>query len=187
MTRTETVFRLLDDMNCGAALLDDAGCVLSLNTSAERILAKHAMQDDNIHSRNWSARALRRLFGKAFSAANIAIANGHQSGAARPLIGYRMPLDETADPQVRAMMVLVDLDESPRPSIVALRRSFGLTRAEATLAAQLGMGKSMQEIARAQKITIDTARAHLKTVLAKTRTHRQAELVALVNRLTPLP
>jgi DNA-binding CsgD family transcriptional regulator len=188
MTRTETVFRLLDEMNCGAALLDDAGCVLLINACAERILAKHATQDTETPPCNWSTNALRRLFGKAFVDTDIAIANGSRCGEARPLVGYRMLLDGATDrSRDHAIMVLLDLNERPAPSIAALRRTFGLTRAEAMLTAQLGMGKSLQEIALAQKVTMDTVRAQLRTVLAKTRTHRQAELVALVSRLTPLP
>jgi len=97
-----------------------------------------------------------------------------------------MPLVEPPD-QTHAIILLIDLDDLPKPSITALRRAFGLTAAEARLAAQLGVGRSLQQIAHAQKVTIDTTRAHLRTVLAKTRTHRQAELVALVNRLMPLP
>jgi DNA-binding CsgD family transcriptional regulator len=189
MTRTEAALWVLDEMKCGALLLDDAGTVMAVNACAERTLARYATENAKTRSRNWSARTLRRMFGKAFATAEvcIAIANDVRSAHARPLVAYRVPLGESADRRARTILVLVDLAERSQPSIDSLRCTFGLTLAEARLAAQLGMGKSLQEIAAAQKVSIDTVRAQLKTALAKTHTHRQAELVALVNRLTPLP
>ena len=45
MTRVETILWLFDEMNCGAALLDDAGAVFALNACAERILERQLKQD----------------------------------------------------------------------------------------------------------------------------------------------
>jgi DNA-binding CsgD family transcriptional regulator len=84
-------------------------------------------------------------------------------------------------------VILVDLGERPRPSIQTLRQAFGLTGAEAQIAARLAFGESLRRIADDHKVSIVTTRAQLKAVFAKTGTHRQAELVALVNRLAPLP
>lgn len=57
---------------------------------------------------------------------------------------------------------------------------FGLTRTEAAVAAALGRGRSLEEIAAGMGIGLGTVRSHLKHILAKTGTHRQAEAVALL-------
>ena len=56
----------------------------------------------------------------------------------------------------------------------------GLTPAEAGLAQALAAGQSLHEYADAAHVTCETARWRLKQVLAKTDTHRQAELVRLL-------
>ena len=69
----------------------------------------------------------------------------------------------------------------------ALAILFGLTPAEAQLAAALGAGASVAEHAATRGITIGTARIQLKQVLAKTGTGRQSELVRrLCNSLAGL-
>lgn len=55
---------------------------------------------------------------------------------------------------------------------------YGLTRAEARLAAKLADGMSLEDAADALSVSINTARSHLKTVFQKTGVRRQAELVA---------
>ena len=58
-----------------------------------------------------------------------------------------------------------------------LTRLYGLTPAEARLAAALVAGQSLADFAAGRKITDNTARWTLKQVFAKTDTRRQAELV----------
>jgi DNA-binding CsgD family transcriptional regulator len=61
---------------------------------------------------------------------------------------------------------------------------FGLTSAEASVASALATGKSIEKIAASSAVSRNTVRTHLKNVLAKTGTSRQAELVALLHRTT---
>ena len=65
---------------------------------------------------------------------------------------------------------------------LALQGLFGLTPAEASIAGMLANGKSTNDVAVRQGITLNTARVHVKRILAKTGTSRQAELVALIFR-----
>jgi DNA-binding CsgD family transcriptional regulator len=190
MVCTETILWLLDEMRCGAAMLDGLGSVLAVNTSAERILKTHRMHGghSSLTTDDAVAKMLQGLLGKDLtrSVTGIATADGAGPASTRPLVLHKRPLDGLTDKGARAMLVLVDLNERPRPNINILRHTFGLTLAEARLAAQLATGRSLREIAGQQKVTIETIRAQLKSVLAKTHTHRQAELVALANRLTQL-
>jgi DNA-binding CsgD family transcriptional regulator len=66
--------------------------------------------------------------------------------------------------------------------VARLRELFGLTRTEASVAAALGRGASLENIAANMGIGLATVRSHLKRILAKTGTHRQAETAALLAR-----
>lgn len=57
---------------------------------------------------------------------------------------------------------------------------FAMTPAEARLAACIGTGVSLEAAADSLSVSKETARSQLKQVFAKTDTHRQAELVALL-------
>lgn len=63
------------------------------------------------------------------------------------------------------------------------REQFRLTGREAELAAQLASGRGIADAAAALGMSVSTARQHVKSIFAKTGTHRQAELVALLARL----
>jgi len=65
-----------------------------------------------------------------------------------------------------------------RPGLIA--QAFGLTPAEARLVALLAGGVSVTDAADRLGIVRETARNQLKSVFAKTGTHRQPELVSLV-------
>lgn len=82
-----------------------------------------------------------------------------------------------------AQGVAVFVCDPARPGGVdhrALTRMYGLTRAEAAFTAMLLSGMSVQEVADAQFISLNTARTHLKRILLKTETGRQAELMRLL-------
>ena len=78
-----------------------------------------------------------------------------------------------ADPEARA---------ETAPSAV-LRETFGLTKAEAEIAARAANGEGVPALAAALSISQGTARLHLHRVFEKTGAHRQAELAAVMARL----
>ena len=61
-----------------------------------------------------------------------------------------------------------------------LAQAFALTPAEARLAAMLSEGHSLADFAARRGITTGTARIQLKSIMAKTGTSRQADLVRLI-------
>jgi DNA-binding CsgD family transcriptional regulator len=81
---------------------------------------------------------------------------------------------------VPAAILFVRDPEYATPQAAALRELFGLTPAEASLAAALARGQSLDRVATSQGITLHTARGYLKSVFAKTGTNRQSQLVALI-------
>jgi DNA-binding CsgD family transcriptional regulator len=85
----------------------------------------------------------------------------------------------------RAILLLTDLTTQPQPDVGLLRIAFGLTAAEARLAATLASGMGLKEAAASRGINRETARSQLKLIFAKTRTRRQTELIGLMARLRP--
>jgi DNA-binding CsgD family transcriptional regulator len=86
-----------------------------------------------------------------------------------------------AEPEV--LLLISDPAAGVHVRASRLRELFGLTTAEARLARAMARGTSLQGFATAAGISEGTARAQLKSVFAKTNTHRQAELVALLARV----
>jgi DNA-binding CsgD family transcriptional regulator len=106
-----------------------------------------------------------------------------------------MPVDRTLDGPPRDSLsaerkMLVVLRRRPSPSAIAtdkLQQRYSLTQTEARLALALREGGTLISIAEQLGMAYGTARAHLRAIFAKTGTHRQHELVALVVRLAAAP
>jgi DNA-binding CsgD family transcriptional regulator len=83
----------------------------------------------------------------------------------------------------RALLTLTTVEPKPGRKPALLARTFGLTPAEARLASIIAEGLNPERAAEELGISKVTARNQLKAIFAKTATHRQAELVALLSRL----
>jgi len=83
----------------------------------------------------------------------------------------------------RVLLVIQDLARKPLATRDDLQKAFGLSPAEARLAAQIAAGISIEKAAEILGIARETARNQLKSVFAKTDTHRQSELVALLSKI----
>jgi len=99
-----------------------------------------------------------------------------------PVIVRIWPLEGLSHPwqEVRALLTLNALGSRPGPTATILAKTFRLTPAEAKLACIIARGAPPHIAARELKISRATARNQLKSVFAKTDTHRQSELVALL-------
>jgi len=103
----------------------------------------------------------------------------------KPLTVMVTPLSEPAQPldialdlaRPEALLLISDPERAVQLPTDRLTHAFGLTAAEAKLAAALATGSSLTDYADTAKITIGTARWYLKQALAKTGAHRQSELV----------
>jgi DNA-binding CsgD family transcriptional regulator len=69
----------------------------------------------------------------------------------------------------------------PQDTIAAL---FGLTPSEARLLLALSEGQTLTQYANESHVTQNTARTHLKSIFAKTKTSKQSDLVRLMNGIT---
>ncbi|PUB11096.1 helix-turn-helix transcriptional regulator [Yoonia sediminilitoris] len=80
-------------------------------------------------------------------------------------------------------MISVREVSSPRNSRKSrMRRVYGLTTTEADFADLLACGKSVREASELLAISVWTGRSHLRSIFQKTDTHRQGELIALLNQ-----
>ncbi len=174
-----------------ALIVDKQGEVIRTNPRAERLLRG----DVRIVARRLAARdvnatavldsALSRLVRNPETPALLPPIALPREGRL-PLMAYPLRLSDLgANPfaAARAFIVLVDPEERRRPPESALRHVFGLTVAEARLAARLACGEPLEAIADDLNVAKETARFHLKRIFAKTGVRRQAELVALFARL----
>lgn len=72
------------------------------------------------------------------------------------------------------------------PAATILAGLFDLTPSEINLAVALAAGISLNEAAAANGITVKTGRTYLERIFAKTGTHSQSQLVALLKSAQPL-
>jgi DNA-binding CsgD family transcriptional regulator len=89
-------------------------------------------------------------------------------------------------PAPMALLLVADPEAKPKaPPPALLREAFGLTKAEATVAAHAAVGEGVPGLAASLAISEGTARLHLHRVFEKTGARRQAELAAVLARLAP--
>jgi DNA-binding CsgD family transcriptional regulator len=82
-----------------------------------------------------------------------------------------------------AVVVFVsDPERAPRTPPEHLAELYGLTPRESALVALLLDGCDLREAAGRLGVSMNTVRTHMRLVLEKTGTHRQAELVSLLLR-----
>lgn len=73
------------------------------------------------------------------------------------------------------------------PTAAVLGAAFGLTDGEIRVLGALIAGGALTAVARRLRVGHETVRSHLKSIFAKTGTHRQGDLLALVLTLSSLP
>ncbi|MFE3544823.1 helix-turn-helix transcriptional regulator [Nocardia sp. NPDC059177] len=123
---------------------------------------------------------IRQAAGPERSSGNIALP---RPSGGRPLIVRVTPLDgiSKGGPWERAVLLLVvDPEHDPQPEPTALHDLYGLTDAETMVAMGVLRGDGLPAVADQLSVSLFTARTHLQHIFAKTRTHRQAELVRLL-------
>jgi DNA-binding CsgD family transcriptional regulator len=87
-----------------------------------------------------------------------------------------------ADERASLALFIVDPEGSPEVEEQTLCELFGLTAAEARVASALAGGLTLAETSLELRISVTTARWHLRHVFAKTSTSRQPELVSVLLR-----
>ncbi|HQR04241.1 MAG: helix-turn-helix transcriptional regulator [Proteobacteria bacterium] len=174
-------------------VINESGRVILHNMLAERVVA----EADGLCLKNGRVCATDPAADVLLDRAIRDLALSMRRGEMVP--GHKLLLDRGTGRQWRALLrpavqgVAIGEDSSLAMSLLLrdaqargsigegpLMELFGLTRAEARLAARLASGLGLKEAAAAIGISHHTARAQLSAVFAKTDTHRQSQLVSLV-------
>ena len=90
------------------------------------------------------------------------------------------------DWQTPLALVLVIEANKNLSAMQMLGALYDLSPAELRVASALVSGKSPEEYALMAGVTMNTVRSQIKSLYSKTDTHRQLELVALLNKVPPL-
>jgi DNA-binding CsgD family transcriptional regulator len=90
--------------------------------------------------------------------------------------------NQLAEQHPSAVVFFFDPDISVTLNRDILDSYYGLTSTECDVAELLVQGNELKEIARHNRVTLNTVRNQLKSIFSKTNTSRQAELVSLLLR-----
>ncbi|MFN7102511.1 MAG: helix-turn-helix transcriptional regulator [Pseudorhizobium sp.] len=178
-----------DQIGKAVVAIDAAGRFIHANTAAQRLLgASVHIAGGKLSFRDRQAAAeydrvidrLRALpKGKTLCAPPIVARREN----AAPIVIRILPVDgEARSPFLcaRALVLLSEIVAPAKSDWQTFSRAFGLTPAEARLAALLAVGESLETAAQALGVTRETARSRVKSIFQKTDTHRQGALVALL-------
>ena len=179
----------LERHGLGALAFDSGGRIVHINPPAEhhladclRISGRRLYAADSAQQMSLD-RLVRSI------CMNDATMSGRQvyisrSGVRKPLVVYGCKLPEGGrdifGPAV-GLLVISDPDRILRSTPELYGGYFGLTPTESQIAVHLSDGGTVADYAEAHAITLGSARQLVKSVLHKTGTHRQAELVALIS------
>ena len=97
------------------------------------------------------------------------------------LLVWPMPdAGETGPDEPIAIVFIGDPENPGEIDAMRLCDLYGLSRAEARVAALLAQGNRLDETAQILGVAYETVRKHLKQIFSKTGTDRQAELVRML-------
>lgn len=180
-SRTSEIEAILAPFDRVAAFVMDPGqTIRATNNAAKDVLGLSAgttLADIPVNPEDIEAvrRALRKVLSDSREDSAILRVRSRQKGH---FIVLRLQLCHTAD---GAPLVLAASNEVgwPKGFRDILRKAFGLTGAEADVVRGLVECCSVTEIASQRERSVDTIRAQIKSILGKTETHSQLELVRL--------
>ena len=179
----------LNAMRLPTIALDQDGFVAEVNAAAETIFDNDVtIKDRRLFVRDPAARALlKEVINQLRTSPRL------NPSATDPIIVQRQDklpvivriwrfggVAHLPAREVCALLTLNALGPKPGPPAAILAKTFCLTPSEAKLACVIARGASPGIAAREFKISRETTRNQLKSVFAKTNTHRQSELVALL-------
>jgi DNA-binding CsgD family transcriptional regulator len=181
----------LNAVRQAAVAIDRFGFVLDANPASETVF------DDHVHIRNkrlfvvdaQAKGCLEKLINRLRVTPDTAALPCDSIVVRRegrgPVIVRCLPVHGAARTPflgARALLTFTAIEPKPGPKATLLSKAFGLSAAEARLASIIAEGINPERAAEELGIARETARNQLKAIFAKTSTHRQSELVALLCR-----
>jgi len=193
-TRRAAALALLNRLPYALIIVDDRGHALTMNAAARETFSRAQgvrLDGDVIHAvsatddRQLSA-AIAAATGPAASWLSGAMALRIDSGSAElPLLV--LPARVTVDPLIgrRGLAYVIFGGHEQTPHRDLLVSMYGLTGREADVACALIGGQDLAHAAQGLRMTIHTARTHLRHLMEKTATARQGDLIRVLLGSTP--
>lgn len=195
----------LDHFPMAALLVDATARVAAMNNAAEALLRSpgsplRLSSQRVIAAAPSDASALRRIIlqAAALAGGGPAAMSGDNPAVAPPVLRLArtdgsgrigvmaVPARDNSkfDPPAGTMVILFLSDPAAAPTLAPklLMAQFGLSPTEAQVAAKLAAGERIEDIADARQVSRETVRAQVKSLLAKTDTRGQGQLIGLVAR-----
>lgn len=183
--RTQGLEALMERMPVGLLFLDTEGRLLHANARALALTMRPALRHLLRGPRDAANAALGALFEQALRGVSgcvelpggmllVALAIGELAS-----LGLHHPAPGVA-------CLLMERQHDAASAVALAAQAWRLSPAESALLLALLQGQTPQDFADARGVRMRTVRTQLSTLLLKTRTARQQELVALVAQLTPL-
>jgi DNA-binding CsgD family transcriptional regulator len=191
---------ILDNMSVGTIVADEACRIHFANAAAADILSDGdglARRDGRLQAgRSFEMNGLTAHIRGAIDRSGESDLDGRAMLIARPsgkrpyavivmpLVGQHTPGTHTA--AQRALLFVTDLDHRNNELAPRLVQLFGLSKAEARVAAGIAEGRRLQEVAQEFNVRMPTVRTQLRAVLKKIGANRQADLVRIILALPPI-
>ena len=182
------VLSLLDRMPIALALVDHNACVIETNALADELFISTTGISNNSnvldvgHENN--ARFLEVV--KQMSKHDSAITQGQtflisSQGSKNNIMLFIAPLQQKDSQQSASVAVFISQRKALHVSLpTSFSETYALTNKELEITQSLIQGLSIKEISEEKNVSPHTVRSQVKSIMHKTETSRQAELVSLV-------
>jgi DNA-binding CsgD family transcriptional regulator/PAS domain-containing protein len=197
--KNQALLKSIAQFDFGVIALDGEGRIANVSAAAKHLLDRQ----DGLRVHTGRLQAIQAtendMLQEMLTGTSQAQDNPHRPPASAMLIsraGHRpiqlavypfVSSSLLADDQPRVLVFLSDPTAQPASRAAVLRNLYRLTPTESRLADSLLQGLEVREAADRLRTTLETARFHLKRILAKTGTRRQSELMRLMLSLPGAP
>lgn len=188
--QNEVISTLLDHMPIGLIVVDCEANMLQVNQQAMSIIdnLKSLIIRDNrlwASTRQESIRLHQAIKDAsktgAFSAEQNALVLSNFSNPTNELLLVVSCIAQSPEHPYKAIAIFVSMRKSQSAMVTpVIRDLYGLTNKEYEVTKELVRGLSIKEIAVTSKVQEGTVRNQVKSVMAKTNTKRQGELISLL-------
>ena len=202
--RQQTMLESIETIPYAASILDEQGHAIVYNTAAKELfeesggvgLDRHGqltVDHPDIRSQlsdmvNKAIQSSLQKKSRASGSLSIPRNNG-----SFPILTIMTPLPLSMNSfghrQIpRVIVIFKDLEKQNQPKIEILKNLWNFTEAESRVASHLLLGQDLRSIADSADVSMNTVKTHLKHILEKSGTHRQAAFVAAAhNTLSGIP
>lgn len=181
-------YKTLDLITAGVVLVNNEGCALFVNEAAKSIFNKKSslkLSSNGLISGecNKVTITVKKLIKDAISKPSKEMTHISLNGllSTNALTLGALHLQTSTDQSLPCVALYIVDQESYEvvPSQV-LSDLYGLTKREAELAVALARGERVSEFAKQRSVSLNTVNTQLKSIMGKTSTSRQSDLIRLI-------